>query len=537
MKPAFCQNVRPTCKYSVNNGLAVSVDDDSDDCQFCTDCGVPMENRVDVRGSQQVVRLTHIAYDGLRLPVVPPGVIGDSLVSCSECGDLAHISQTDRLCQSRTIDGCKGTYLSESDGRYASRQNADNNPVFGVSKPSSGNLTSAARMFELTRESVSSEFGCAILQEAGVLGILTQSKVGFCRTDCVLTETGPSLPFHTIELPRVVPAPAKHPLACMYAGKFYVFSYGVVSSLDYSQYLSTGRPEWIHSTIAMTHVTAVTSGLGFVACLVIVADRYRLYVWKATASVDTATSYDLPADANFVQPVRIVILPGAAPSDTINKIYVLSAVDSNGANQYVPPACYIIDGASGTALLKRGVVSCVNYDNSAWTVEESSDRTKVALYRDGVKVGNDHDYDSMQHAAGLHIAVSETGPVLAIEKLDSTYRQTDTLMAGPRGDVRVVSFADGTEVTDSLIVRKIMQHGSVVDAIHVWRKPVLLASHRHYAFSKTVGGYYVSDPSVGIILETAEFRNWMIDPKWIGVVVRNQVGTDVVYQMLAYPFA
>ena len=66
---------------------------------------------------------------------------------------------------------------------------------------------------------------------------------------------------------------------------------------------------------------------------------------------------------------------------------------------------------------------------------------------------------------------------------------------------------------------------------------MLLASHRHYAFSKTVGGDYVADPAVGIILETAEFRNWMIDPKWIGVVVRNQVGTDVVYQMLAYPFA
>jgi hypothetical protein len=323
----------------------------------------------------------------------------------------------------------------------------------------------------------------------------------------------------------------------MYAGKFYVFSYGVISVLDYSQYLSTGRHEWIHSTIPLTQVTAVTAGSGFVACLVTVADRYRLYVWPSTGSADAATSYDLPPDANFVQPVRIVIQPGQGTSDRARTITFLSAVVSIGANQYVPPASYMIDGESGTITTKRGVVACLMYDGCKWTVEESPDRTKVSLFRDGVKVGNDHDYDSMQHAAGLHIVLSDSGPVMAIEKLDATsYLQTDTLMGGPSGDVKIVNFADGTEVTDSLIIRKVIQLGGVVDVIHVWRKPVVLASHRHYAFSKSVSGDYLADPTIGTILETAEFRHWMIDPKWIGVVVRNQMGSDVVYQMLAYPF-
>lgn len=538
MNPAFCQNTRSVCRFALNNGRAVAVDDDSDDCKFCTDCGVPMEVPVTVRGSQKVVRLTHLAFDGLRLPVVAPGIIGDSLVTCSECGDLAHISNTDLPCQSRSRSGCGGTYRSDTDGRFATRHNADNNPVYGMRKPSVGNLTNVAKIFELCREPVYNEFGCTVLQEAGVLGILTERTVSFCRTDCVLSESGPTLPLHTLDLPRIVPTPVKHPLACMYAGKFYVFSFGTVSSLDYSQYLSTGRPEWIHSSISMSHVTAVTAGLGFVASLVIVADRYRLYVWQSTASVDSAIGYDLPSAANFVQPVRIVIHPSKTRSDRPEKIYILSAVDSNGANQFAPPASYVIDGVTGAVVTKRGVMSCVYYNDSFWTVEESSDRTKVALHRDGNKVGIDHDYDSMQHAAGLHIAVSDTGPVLAIEKLDTTtYMQTDTLMAGTTGDVRVVNFADGTEGTDNLIVRKVLQLGNVTDVIHVWRKPLLLHSHRHYAFSRVGSGEYMSDPAVGVIIENAEFRSWIIDPKWVGVVVRNQIGTDVVYQMLAYPFA
>ena len=537
MKPAFCQNSRSSCKHAVNSGLAISQSDGSSNSKYCTDCGVPMEIQVDVRGSQQTVRLTNLANDGLRLPVMSPGVIGDSLVSCAVCGDLAHIVFTDTACRSRNQAKCVGTYRTESDGRYATRHNADNNLVYGARNPAAGHLSNTAKIFDLTREPIHAEFGCTILQEAGVLGILTKASVGFCRTDCVLTATGSTLPFHAVDLPRVVPTPEKHPLACMYAGKFYVFSYGVISVLDYSQYLSTGRHEWIHSTIPLTQVTAVTAGSGFVACLVTVADRYRLYVWPSTASVDSATSYDLPADANFVQPVRMIIDPGQAPSDTPNTISILSAVDSNGANQYVPPACYIIDGPSGSVTAKRGVVACLIFDRCTWTVEESSDRTKVSLFRDGVKVGNDHDYDSMQHAAGLHIVLSDSGPVMAIEKLDATtYLQTDTLMGGPSGDVKIVNFADGTEVTDSLIIRKVIQLGGVVDVIHVWRKPVVLASHRHYAFSKTVSGDYLADPTIGTILETAEFRHWMIDSKWIGVVVRNQMGSDVVYQMLAYPF-
>lgn len=535
MKPAFCQNTKPACKFSINNGHAVSVDDDAS--QFCTDCGVPMEVQVDVRGSQRVVRLTHLAYDGLRLPVIAPGVIGESLVSCDVCGDIAHISQTDQPCQSRNGTACYGTYVTDSDGRYATRQNADNNPVFGLKKPATGNLRHAAKVFNLCREPLATEFGCTILHEAGVIGLLTQSKVGFCRTDCVLTEDEPTLPFHSIDLPRVVPTPEKNPLACMYAGKFYVFSYGAISSIDYSQYLSSGRAEWLQSSMSFSHVTAVTAGSGFVGCLVIVTNRYKLYVWQSTASFDSAVSYDLPSDANIVQPVRIVIQPGTSDSDRPEKIYVLSAVDSNGVNQFAPSWSYIIDGALGSVVTKRGVVSCVHFDKSIWTVEESSSRTKVSLYRDGIKVGMDHDYDSMQHAAGLHIAVSETGPVLAIEKLDTNHMPTDTLMAGTSGDVQVVSFADGIEGTDNLIVRKVRQLGNVQDVIHVWRKPLLLHAHRHYAFSQAVSGDYMSDPSMGVILESAEFRSWMIDPKWIGVVVRNQVGTDVVYQMLAYPFA
>jgi hypothetical protein len=532
MKPDFCQNPDSGCKFAVGAGSTISVDDDGI-YGFCTVCGVPLERFVDIRGSKHSVRLTQLAYDGLRMPTTASGNIGDSLVSCSQCGDLAHIAHIDRQCMSPEVASCSGTYRPEADGVYATRQNADNNALFLLRKPSTSRISREALRYELIREPISSDSGCSLLMEAGVLGLLSKNSLRFIKSDCVIQDVDASLKFYSVALPRIIPTPAHKPLACMYAGKYYVFMNGLVSCFDYSKYLSTGIEDWSRSEFAFSNVTAVTAGNGFVACLVTVGTNYRIHVWAAHETMKAAKEYALPDGSSLLQPVRLILHPGLDQHNHPQTIHVLSAVIGRGHGL---PRQYVIDCNTGTVNVCDGVVACVSYGNSIWTVKESPNRSFVSLYCDGTKIGPDHEYDTLQHPAGVPLVLSDSGPIWAVERMDTTVRaRIDKIMGGAEGERDIHTFDDGAAVTENLMVRKVRSAVGADDVIHVWRRSGGDVS-QHFAFSKVKDGPYGSDASVESMVNQASFHSWVVDSKWLGVVVRNQVGNENIFELLAYRF-